>query len=90
MLEKIPTTYSIRNFGKNPTKCIQEVAEKNEPILLLNHNKPVAVVISIREYNRLSTEYHDLDDYKRMKKILEQEKWLEDLKKGYDPTEEAE
>ena len=84
MLEKIPNVSSVTNFLRNHKEILKKVSDSQEAILLLNHNNPVCVMISVREYNRFTKNYKQLDDEKRVYKMLEEEKWMEHLRQNAD------
>lgn len=50
--------YSIAEANSNLAKIVRE-AENGEPVKLIRRGKPVAVVLSLKEYERLSRRKED-------------------------------
>lgn len=79
MIEKIPNTSSITIFLKEYKKILEKVIKKQETLLLLNHNTPLCVILSVGEYNRLAANYKELEDERRVQKLFEWEKHRQEL-----------
>ncbi|WP_161879292.1 type II toxin-antitoxin system Phd/YefM family antitoxin [Alkalibacterium sp. MB6] len=61
MIGNIPTS-SITEMKKNPMHIIEESRELNEPIYLLNRNRPVAVVMDKERYEAMQYLIEELED----------------------------
>lgn len=82
MFEKIPKTSNIKNFLRNYKKVIAEIEATSDPVLLFNHNQPLCVLMSLREYNSFVSKFHDLHDYRKIQQLLRIERLYDDFEKS--------
>ena len=45
---------SISQFRNNISKLINQVHEENETIILMKNGAPVSVILSVKDYNKLT------------------------------------
>ena len=54
MSKIMPKTASSKDIQRNYRALFNEVMEKEEPLFVLNNNKPEVVIISVKAYESLS------------------------------------
>ncbi|API89878.1 type II toxin-antitoxin system Phd/YefM family antitoxin [Marinilactibacillus psychrotolerans] len=62
MLKTIGETKSITQTKSELSKIIKSVNKTGEPVFILNHNNPEAVIISNKEYSSLIEKYHEMEE----------------------------
>ena len=66
-------TISITDLKQNAAKAIDQINSVNGATVILQHSKPVAVLISPEEYRILEKALEDLEDIKALKDRADEE-----------------
>lgn len=69
MFKLMPKTASSRDIQKNYRALFNEVMDSEEPLLVLNNNKPEVVVISVKTFESLSRFREDYEQNMAQKAI---------------------
>ena len=56
-------TVSITDFNRGKAGSIFKDTKKHGPIYVFKNNKPVAVVLSVKEYQSMNNKIEDLEDF---------------------------
>lgn len=83
MFKAMPKTASSRDIQKNYRGLFDEVIKTQEPLFVLNNNKPEVVVVSLTKFEELckSQEEYELDMAKRAIEAHKADKAAGKLKK---------
>ena len=55
-------TVSVSDFKKSPKKIIEEARTKKTGVYVLNHSKPIAVVLGVDDYETLINNYEAMEE----------------------------
>lgn len=55
-------TVSVSDFKKSPKKIIEEARTKRTSVYVLNHGKPIAVVLGVDDYEALIKSYEAMEE----------------------------
>lgn len=69
MSQLMPKTASSKDIQKNYRTLFNEVMSSEEPLIVLNNNKPEVVVISIKTFESLSQSREDYEQNMAQKAI---------------------
>ncbi len=56
-------TVSITDFNRGKANSIFKEAKKRGPIYVFKNNKPVSVVLSVKEFQNMKNKIEDLEDF---------------------------
>jgi len=62
MFTPIHKTISVSDFQRKAKVIFQEVNKLEQPTVIMNHNKPVSIVMSPEVYEKMIEDFEDLFD----------------------------